>query len=256
MTASPAPQSDALSAHPLPEVGVVVVAAGKGERLGAAIPKAFVELGGRSLLEHCVRTIVSLEGFGHLVLVVPGEAAAEALETVDKVLMPSSSWNVSVVAGGRERHESVRFGLDALTESVATVLIHDAARPLASVRLFEAVRAEVHRSRAGVVPAVTIADTIKRVNDRGDVLETIDRSTLVAVQTPQGFLRDDIVSAHERAQLQDGALGAPTDDAEVLQRAGGRVRVIPGEDRALKVTTPHDLTILEAYLETAHGGAS
>ena len=243
------PKTTRTAATTLASVGVIVVAAGRGERLGAGIPKAFVELGGRTLIEHCLRTIVNLQISGHLVLVVPGESAAEALELADRCAPPGSHWEVSVVAGGRERHESVRFGLDALSESVSTVLIHDAARPLVSAELFEAVIAEVKRTRAGVVPALPVVDTIKRVDDQGEILATVDRHELVAVQTPQGFVREDIASAHEAAQRQEAAakpsVSHPTDDAEVLQRAGGTVHIIAGEDRARKVTTPDDLRALE-----------
>lgn len=245
-------QSSHATLHTLADIGVVVVAAGRGERLGAAAPKAFVELDGVTLLAHCVRTVVSLPEPGHLVLVVPDRYAAAALEVTDQLVPAGSHWEVSVVHGGRERHESVRFGLDALTESVSTALIHDAARPLASPALFESVIAEVRRTHAGVIPTVPVADTLKRLNAEGIVEETVDRSALVAAQTPQGFPLDQIVAAHETAQLQeqhDAALGnLPTDDAEVLQRAGGTVHVVPGEDSARKITTKFDLSALRAFL--------
>lgn len=254
MTNRPSSSSAVATPHGLPEVGVVVVAAGQGVRLGADIPKAFVELGGSPLLEHCIRTVLSLDFAGHLVLVVPGNAAAEALELADECADAGTSWDVSVVAGGRERHESVRFGLEALGDAITTVLIHDAARPLASADLFRAVVAEVHRTGAGVVPALPLTDTVKRVDASGTVIETVDRHDLVAVQTPQGFRREDIASAHATAQLQGAKHAdqphAPTDDAEVLQRAGGAIHIITGEERARKVTVPEDIPILESFLET------
>lgn len=248
------PESAPTSARRLAEVGVIVVAAGQGERLGAGIPKAFVDLGGKPLLEHCLRTVLRLKHLAHLVLVVPSDSAAEALELAGECTPPGALCEVSVVAGGRERHESVRFGLDALTDAVSTVLIHDAARPLASTDLFESVIAAVHRTRAGVIPALPVTDTIKRIDEAGLVHETVDRRALVAVQTPQGFVREDITSAHATAQLQEqsgiGEARPPTDDAEVLERAGGSVHVIAGEERARKVTTPHDLHALEPFFTT------
>lgn len=231
--------------HSLPMLGVVLVAAGRGERLGAAVPKAFVELRGRTLIEFGIAVATSLPHRGHLVIVVPEQRAAQTLDLIDSIVQPDSSWSVTVVPGGRERHESVSFGIDALPESVNTVLVHDAARPFASAELFERVISEVHRTGDSVVPALPIANTLKRVDAEGIVHETIDRTPLVAVQTPQGFPRETIAAAHATAQLHTDP---PTDDAEVVQRAGARVRTVTGEMRAHKLTTPDDLRILEFFL--------
>ncbi|MBL3687955.1 2-C-methyl-D-erythritol 4-phosphate cytidylyltransferase [Leucobacter zeae] len=231
--------------HPLGALGVVLVAAGRGERLGADVPKAFVELRGRSLVEFGVGVVTSLPHAGHLVIVVPESRAAQALELVDGILPEHSQWEVSVVHGGRERHESVRFGVDALPEAVDTVLVHDAARPFASAALFERVIAEVRRTGDAVVPALPVVDTLKRIDANGMVHETVDRAPLVAVQTPQGFPREVLAAAHATAALHSEP---PTDDAEVVQRAGGRVRTVPGELRAHKLTTPEDLPILDSFL--------
>lgn len=224
------------------------MAAGRGERLGADVPKAFVELHGRSLVEFGIAEATSMPHAGHLVVVVPQDHAARALELVALVLPENSQWDVSVVPGGRERHESVRFGLDALPDSVDVVLVHDAARPFASAELFERVLAEVHRTGDAVVPAIPVADTLKRVDD-GIVQQTIARDSLVAVQTPQGFPRELLAAAHATAQLQDGDHPDPTDDAEVVQRAGGTVRTVRGDTRAHKLTTRDDFAILESILE-------
>lgn len=231
--------------HALADLGVVLVAAGRGERLGADTPKAFVELRGRSLIEFSIGVVTSLPHAGRLVIVVPEDRASQTLELVDVIVPEHSSWSVIVVPGGRERHESVRFGLDALPDAVSTVLVHDAARPFASVDLFERVISEVHRTGDAVVPSLAVIDTLKRVDADGFVRETVDRSSLVAVQTPQGFPRESLVAAHATAQLQTDP---PTDDAEVVQRAGDRVRTVPGELRAHKLTTPADMTILEHFL--------
>ena len=243
--------SDA-SPHHLAMLGVVIVAAGNGERLGADRPKAFVELDGRTLLEHAVRTVVSLDRPGQLVLVVPESRAAEALEIAEAAVPAGGAWQLSVVGGGRERHESVRKGLDALREGIEVVLVHDAARPLTPASVFERVADEVLRTGDGVIPAVPVVDTLKRVDASGTVRSTADRRILVAVQTPQGFPLETLAAAHESAQaLEEGdapSNDAPTDDAEVVQRFGGTVRTITGDPRSHKLTTPEDLRMLHGLL--------
>ncbi|QIM15246.1 2-C-methyl-D-erythritol 4-phosphate cytidylyltransferase [Leucobacter insecticola] len=234
--------------HTLPTLGIVLVAAGRGERLGASAPKAFIDLRGRKLIEFGIAVATSLPHTGHLAVVVPEDRAAQALEIVNRVVPADSPWTVTVVPGGRERHESVRFGLDALPDSIDTVLVHDAARPFASAELFERVIGEVRRTGDSVIPALRVADTLKRIDDEGIVHETVDRTPLVAVQTPQGFPRETLAAAHATAQLH---ADIPTDDAELVQRAGGRVRTVPGEINAHKLTTPEDLRLLEFFL-TAH----
>lgn len=260
--------------HALARLGVIVVAAGQGLRLGAGVPKAFTSIGGRTLLEHALRTVLALPGGGQLVLVVPQDRAAESLDLVAESSAEELGWHVAVVAGGRERHESVRFGIEALLPTVDTVLVHDAARPLTPSELFMRVAAEVRRTGAAVVPGVPVADTLKRVTAEGLVQETVPRADLVAVQTPQGFPREMLEAAHLGLQerggvpasdqtLADSALsnsspakGAPaepshvlllpTDDAEVVQQVGGQVRIVAGELRAHKLTTASDGELLDA----------
>lgn len=257
------------SPHTLPSLGVVLVAAGRGERLGADRPKAFVELGGRTLIEHCITRICALPHAGHLVVVVPDALAAEALSLIESARNDESNasapaWEISVVPGGRERHESVRFGIDALAEQVEVVLVHDAARPLAPTDLFDRVIDAVHSQGCSVIPALPVADTIKRVDASGVVHETVDRAPLVAVQTPQGFPREMLAAAHEDLRIQSSAAdrgtkstsSAPTDDAEVVQRAGGTVRTVLGDPLAHKLTTPGDLALLKALLEALEGDDS
>ncbi len=236
--------------HHVAELGVILVAAGRGERLGADTPKAFVELGGRSLLEHCIRTVTALPRAGQLVVVVPDARASIAFDLVDAIVPEGSRWQVSIVPGGRERHESVRFGLEALHEPIATVLVHDAARPLTPAAVFERVIDAVHRTGDAVVPAVAVADTLKRIDREGVVLATVDRAPLVAVQTPQGFTKEGLIAAHESAATRAGRDTAtpPTDDAEVVQRFGGTVRTVAGDSLAHKVTTAGDLAMLEGVL--------
>lgn len=240
------------SLHGLASLGVVLVAAGRGERLGAGVPKAFTYLDGRTLIEHCVSTVCALPEPGHLVIVVPDSHAAETLELIDAVVDPGTPWQVSVVHGGRERHESVLFGLEALAPQVDTVLVHDAARPLTPSEVFERVREAVILTGEAVIPVLPVADTLKRVDAAGIVHETVDRAPLVSVQTPQGFPRELLAAAHQT--LRRGADSAdphpelPTDDAEVVQRAGGTVRTVSGDTLAHKLTTPGDFMLLEALL--------
>ncbi len=243
--------------HEVSRIGVVLVAAGRGERLGAGKPKAFVELGGRTLVEHCLRTVTSLPSGGHLVIVVPEHLAGETLRLVAAAEPTGANWEVSVTPGGRERHESVKFGVDALPEYADVVLVHDAARPLTPAALFARVTAEVRRTTDAVIPALPVVDTLKRVGADSIVHETVDRAPLVAVQTPQGFPRELLAAAHDRlgTGAHDDAAGHPTDDAEVVQRAGGTVRTVPGESLAHKLTTPGDLALLEALLAAQNGDA-
>ncbi len=237
-----------ITPHSATDLGVIVVAAGSGERLGAGMPKAFVQLGGRTLIEHAIRTVTSIGEPGQLVLVVPGDHAAQALEAVAECDIPDH-WTVSVAHGGRERHESVRFGLDALHDSVRTVLVHDAARPLAPVEVFERVVQAVRRSGDAVIPVLPVTDTMKRVTELGIVTATVPRDELVAVQTPQGFPRDTLAAAHTAAHTAPASdVDIPTDDAELVQRAGGAVRTIAGSARSHKLTVPDDLRMLEGLL--------
>lgn len=150
------------------------------------------------------------------------------------------------VAGGSSRAASVRAGLSAIRADAEVVVVHDAARPLASAALFDAVIAAVGGGADGAVPGLPLADTVKRVSG-GAVVETLDRSTLVAVQTPQAFRAEVLRRAHA---------GEPeaTDDAGLVEAIGGRVVVVTGEPRNLKLTTPADLVLAHALLAGEHAG--
>lgn len=257
MRSSSAQAAQGSTPHELPTLGVVLVAAGRGERLGAGEPKAFVKFRGRTLIEYCVEAISALPHSGHLVVVVPDSHAHHALDLVNNQISTGSNWTVSVVHGGRERHESVRFGLDALQPHIGVVLVHDAARPLAPTELFDRVSREVYRTGDAVIPALPVADTLKRVDAQGVVHETVDRTPLVSVQTPQGFMRESLAAAHE--SLRSGSSTthpAPTDDAEVVQRAGGTVRTVAGATAAHKLTTPGDFALLEALFAVRENEAA
>ena len=208
-----------------PVVGIVVVAAGMGTRLGAGLPKALVPVGGRTLVEHAVRAARGTRGLGDLVVVVPpGHRAGFA----------ALDLSARLVDGGRERTDSVAAGLAALDAAVDIVLVHDAARAFAPTALFDQVVDAVAGGADAAVPGLPVVDTIKRVDADGVVRATPPRGELRAVQTPQGFTRDALARAHGRG-------AQATDDAALVEAAGGRVRVVPGHPDAYKVTTPQDL---------------
>jgi 2-C-methyl-D-erythritol 4-phosphate cytidylyltransferase len=147
-----------------------------------------------------------------------------------------------VVAGGASRTASVRAALAAVPADLDIVLVHDAARPLAPPELVESVAAAVRSGADAVVPALPIADTVKRVDDRDVVLDTVDRAALRTVQTPQGFRRAVLAEAHADASAE------ATDDAGLVERLGMTVRTVPGDERAMKITRPGDLVVAEALL--------
>jgi 2-C-methyl-D-erythritol 4-phosphate cytidylyltransferase len=216
-------------------VGVVVVAAGMGVRLGAGMPKALVRVGGRTLVEHAVQRAVSSGLRPPVVVVAPVTHLAEF-----EALVPEAP----VIPGGAERTDSVAAGLAALPPDVDIVLVHDAARALAPSSLFDAVARAVAAGADAVVPGLPVNDTIKQIDDGGAVVHTPDRSTLRAVQTPQGFRRSALEAAHARG-------GAATDDAMLVERSGGTVRVIEGDPLAMKITLPPDIEAAERLLAPA-----
>lgn len=216
----------------LHSVGVVVVAAGSGSRLGAARPKAFVELSDVTVLEHALHGALA-SGATAVAVVVPEELVAEASALVD-LASGCGCARTAVVAGGAERTDSVRAGLAALDPGCDIVLVHDAARCLTPVAVFERVVAAVAAGAAGAVPGIPVVDTIKTVDDRGVITATPDRSRLRAVQTPQGFAAEVLRAAYA-AGLQ------ATDDAALVELCGHEVVVVDGDPLAFKITTAEDL---------------
>ncbi|HMH58279.1 MAG TPA: 2-C-methyl-D-erythritol 4-phosphate cytidylyltransferase, partial [Galbitalea sp.] len=210
-------------------VGVIVVAAGSGSRLGAELPKAFVALGGRSILQRALEPLFGMSESAQVVVVVPAAQVVLAQEQLRDVAGAAIEY-ASVVVGGATRQSSVAAGLDALWPDVGIVLVHDAARPFTPTALFEAVVARVRASGQGVIPGLPVPDTLKRM-DADVALETVDRTVLSAIQTPQGFPRLELTEAYSAA-IQDY-----TDDAAVFAAAGHTVRVISGDALAFKITT-------------------
>lgn len=219
----------------MPDTIAIVPAAGSGERLGAGVPKAFVELGGRTLLEWAVDGLLGSGVIDRVVVAVPVDRVASTAALLgDRAL---------VVAGGAERHESVRLALDAVGEP-DYVVIHDAARPLTPVGQIRRVVGALLDGAGAVIPVLPVADTIKAVDSDGAVLGTPQRSGLRAAQTPQGFA----VELLRRAHRQAGGL-AVTDDSALVENLGAPVRTVPGDPLAFKVTTPLDLRLARAVLD-------
>ena len=193
---------------------------------------------GEPLLVHAVRRAAA-SGVIDVVVVVAPTAACDEVHALLAPLVPG----VVVVPGGAERQDSVRRGLDALPDDVDVVLVHDAARCLTPPAVFAGVVAAVRAGSPAVVPVLPVSDTVKRV--AGDtVVETVDRSELVAVQTPQGFAAGPLRAAHAAAAPGTAA----TDDAGLLESLGHPVRVVPGHQHAFKVTRPVDLVLARALL--------
>ncbi|GAA4535774.1 2-C-methyl-D-erythritol 4-phosphate cytidylyltransferase [Pseudonocardia xishanensis] len=233
-------------------VAAVVPAAGSGTRLGAGAPKAFVPLAGVPIVVRAVDGLLRSGAVDEVVVAVPEALLEHARELL-------GGRPVAVLAGGAERTATVRRALDLLRRphDVAQrqggpsgdgppdiVLVHDAARPLTPPALIAAVVAAVRAGNPAVVPALPLADTVKRV--AGSTVEsTVDRSALRAVQTPQGFALDLLRAAYAAS----GVDAIATDDAGLVERMGEKVVTIPGDPLAFKVTTPWDLRIAELLLE-------
>jgi 2-C-methyl-D-erythritol 4-phosphate cytidylyltransferase/2-C-methyl-D-erythritol 2,4-cyclodiphosphate synthase len=214
------------------DLAVIVVAAGRGERLKASAPKAFVELNGRTILEHSLTPIADLPALAQVVIAAPATHLAEATEIANSVLTTDAT--LDVVVGGETRQQSIANALAVVSDDVEVVLVHDAARAFASRELFERVADAVRSTSASVIPALEIADTIKRVS-ANQVQETVDRSSLRSAQTPQGFIAADLKRAYANASDDF------TDDAALMQSQGKKVSFVAGEVEAAKITTPEDL---------------
>ncbi len=208
----------------------LVVAAGRGSRLGGARPKQYLDLGGKTLLRHALDSLTRHGGISSVRVVFdPGDAALYEQATLGLDLLPP-------VAGGAKRQDSVRLGLESLAAlNPARVLVHDGARPFLDAGLVDRVLAALDRTPAAI-PALPVLDTVKRCFG-GTVAETIDRANLWRAQTPQGFRYQEILAAHRAVIGED-----LPDDAAVAERAGLPVRLVEGSEDNIKVTTAEDLT--------------
>ena len=206
------------------DLAVIVVAAGRGERLKASAPKAFVELNGRTILEHSLTPLVDLSALAQVVIAAPATHLAEATEIANSVLTTDAT--LDVVVGGETRQQSIANALAVVSDDVEVVLVHDAARAFASSELFERVAAAVRSTSASVIPALEIADTIKRVSGE-QVQETVDRSSLRSAQTPQGFITAELKRAYANASddFTDGLSLSPFSMAFLARRPAASMTV-------------------------------
>lgn len=219
-------------------VWAVLAAAGRGERLGGDRPKAFANLRGRPLLAESLGRLDASGWVDSIVLVAPPGWEEPSILLAEEL---GCAKVVSCVAGGQTRAESVRAGVGEVGDEALVVLVHDAARPLLPDDVIGRVLAALNEGWDGAVPALRLADTVKRV-DGARVVETLAREELVAAQTPQAFLAPVLREAVR------GDLGGATDCASLVEALGGSVTTVPGDPRLLKVTEPEDLTLVEGWL--------
>ena len=224
------------------DTAVVLLAAGEGARLGQKLPKAFVPLVGRTILEHALGNLVACSSVAHVSLVAHDDFHNVAEDLADRY--STHEINIVVVQGGEvTRQDSVQNGLAHVPDDLDVVLVHDAARALATPALFDRVAQAVRESGKGVIPVLPVVDTIKRA-DAELILETVDRTDLRIAQTPQGFQIPAFKTAHALAA------GQYTDDAALFQAAGGAVTSVIGEANAFKITHPADLAAAERLLSS------
>lgn len=219
-------------------VWAVLVAAGRGERLGSDRPKAFARLGDRPLLAESLARLDASAWVESIVVAAP-EGWEEPVILLAEEL--GCGKVTEVVTGGASRADSVRAGVAEVPEDAVVILVHDAARPVLGEDVIERVLAPLSEGWDGAVPGLPIADTVKRV-DGDAVVETVERESLVAVQTPQAF------SAGVLRQALEGDIASASDCSSLVEARGGRVKVVPGDPRLLKVTTAADLERVASLL--------
>jgi 2-C-methyl-D-erythritol 4-phosphate cytidylyltransferase len=216
----------------------LIAAAGSGERLGIDRPKAFAALGGRPLLAESLDRLDRCDLVDAIVVAAPPGWEEPAILLAEEL---AASKVVACVTGGGTRAESVAAALAEVPHEALVVIVHDAARPLVDPVLVERLLGPLGEGFDGAVPVLPVADTLKRVRD-GAVVETVAREDLVAAQTPQAFL------AHSVRRAFSQELAGATDCASLVERVGGRVAVVDGDPRLLKITTPADLALVESWL--------
>ncbi len=219
-------------------VWAILVAAGRGERLGLEHPKAFAKLGEDPLLAEPLRRLEDSDWIDGIVVVAPPGWEEPAILLAEELGCGKAN---ACVAGGATRTDSVRAGLAEVPPTALVVLVHDVARPLISDAVIERVLAPLSEGWDGAVPGIPVADTLKRVGPDGAIEETVARDSLYAVQTPQAFVADAL-----RRAAASGA--EATDCAGLVEAAGGRVKVVEGDPRLLKVTTADDLAKIASWL--------
>jgi len=222
-------------------VWAILAAAGRGDRLGLDRPKAFAPLNDRPLIAESLERLDASEWIEGIVVAAPPEWEEPCILVAEEV---AAGKVAATVTGGESRGESVRAALAEVPEGAAVIVVHDAARPLVTDEMIERVLTGLEDGWDGAVPGIPLADTVKRV-DGETVTETLDRTGLVAVQTPQAFVAPSLRDAF--STLQQSVAKSP-DCAALVEARGGRVRVVPGDRRLVKVTEPADLELVASWL--------
>lgn len=223
--------------------GAIILAAGRGRRMQSACNKPYLSLAGHSVLSYSLKTFAQCDRIDRIVLVVHPEEVLQAQEVLAEASIPQEK--IIFVHGGKERQDSVRNALEAAPKDWEKVLIHDGARPLLTEDLINRVLEGIGPG-IGVVPGIKVSDTIKEVDDEGYVQKTFHRDYLRAVQTPQGFLCQELLSLHQNA-LADAI--TVTDDASLFEHYGFKIKLVEGENQNQKMTLPDDLAIAEYFLK-------
>lgn len=221
-----------------PDVGVVVPSGGRGERMRIAQPKQFLEIAGVPMVLRSIRPFAQLPAVREIIIPVP----RTVMDQPPPWLAEAAVGRVRLVCGGETRAESVRNGVAALSEMCTIVLVHDAARPFVEAAVIDEVIRVVRMGEAAVA-AVPVSDTLKRADERGAVIQTVDRRGLWRAQTPQGFPLEVLREVYGRV---GDALGGATDEATLIERAGYTVRLVADSTRNIKVTTADDLVMAGA----------
>lgn len=225
---------------------VVVPAGGSGRRMGG-VRKQYLELLGEPVLVHALRPFLAHPAVEWIVVALPAEDLADP-----PAWLTALDARIQLVAGGRERGDSVRAALEAVPDMADVVMVHDAARPLVSAEIIDRALAAA-LTGVGAIAAMPVADTLKEVGEDGEVRGTPDRERFWRAQTPQAFPRALILDAYRRAAA-DGFSG--TDEAALVERYGGTVVVVEGAEENLKVTRPSDLVLAEAFLRIRDGAVA
>lgn len=229
-------------------IGVVIPAAGSGQRMNQTVKKQFILLDGEPILYHTLKPFLLEEPFKELVLVCPDEERL-MVQSIAERLFEETQYpgHIKVIKGGQTRQASVYNGLCAL-EDCSFVIVHDGVRPFVDLKTLETYWSML-KSYKGITVGTPVIDTIKRVEQQ-TVVETIDRAQLWAVQTPQAFDLNVLKRCHERA-VSEGFLG--TDDASLLEQYGEKVGIYPGHRENIKITTPFDLVVAEVLIKNKGG---
>lgn len=224
----------------------LIPAAGAGKRMGGDRNKQYLEIGGKPILAHTLEVFEGIEAISEVYLIVPEEDCAYCCDLVDGIRFTKP---IRIISGGKERQDSVKNGIDAIY-NCDIVMVHDGVRPFVTEDIINRSVEETVRCGATVV-AVPAKDTIKSVDEEGNIIETLERKKLWQVQTPQTFKYEIIKEAFDKA-YKDGFYG--TDDASLVERMGHKVRIIEGSYQNIKITTPEDMIIAEAILKSRQAG--